>query len=171
VRAAEDSLKSHFLRFVLGGACAIAAASVLIHPFGPVRTPRSANALLGGTNVDPAVLRLLERSCQNCHSERTDWPWYSYVAPVSWLIEKDVSQARTQMNLSRWNEYPTEKQQELLGAIGAAVRNRQMPPPRYTLLHPDTKLSQSEMNDIYLWSRSERHRLNPVIPASQRGSG
>src|SRR5580704_2019666 len=78
----------------------------------------------------------------NCHSERTTWPWYSYVAPVSWLIESDVSKARGHMNLSVWDQYTVEKREELPGELAAAVRSRQMPPPRYTLMHSSSTLSK-----------------------------
>src|SRR5436305_12458710 len=62
--------------------------------------------LLAGAEIDPRILALLERSCADCHSERTRYPWYSYVAPVSWLIRNDVTAGREHLNLSRWNEYP-----------------------------------------------------------------
>src|ERR1700757_4452183 len=87
-------------------ACAgvLAVASALVHPFG--RTSNSVEPLLVGADVDPALVRVLEKSCQNCHSERTQWPWYSYVAPLSWLIERDVHNGRSHMNLSDWAAYP-----------------------------------------------------------------
>jgi hypothetical protein len=142
-------------------ACAtvLAGASVLMHPFGDVKTT-SAKPLLAGADVDPAVVRILEKSCQNCHSERTEWPWYSYVAPMSWLIEKDVHDARSHMNLSRWQEYDAQKRHDLLTEMAAVVRNRRMPLARYTLLHPDAKLSAIEFDRIYQWARAERRRMN-----------
>ena len=150
-------MSTRYLLFLTAGAIAI--ASFLIHPFGPVKAVKSAQPLLAGADVDPKVAAILSRSCQNCHSDKTEWPWYSYVAPVSWLIESDVSQARSRMNLSRWNEYPAERRQEILATLAAVVRNRQMPPPRYSLVHPGTKLSTEEVGEIYQWSRAERHRL------------
>jgi hypothetical protein len=111
---------------------------------------------------DPSVVRIIERSCQNCHSERTAWPWYSYVAPMSWLIENDVQQARSHMNLSRWDEYGLEKKQAILTELGAVVRSRQMPLPRYVQLHPSAKLSDVEINQIYQWARAERRRLKSI---------
>ena len=75
------------LQVVLIACTALLGLASFVHPFGAVK-PRSSNApLLAGASLDPAVVRIIERSCQNCHSERTDWPWYSYVAPMSWLIE------------------------------------------------------------------------------------
>jgi hypothetical protein len=53
-----------------------------VHPYGPVKSLKSDGPLLEGAALSPAIAQVLERSCQNCHSERTVWPWYSYVAPL-----------------------------------------------------------------------------------------
>jgi hypothetical protein len=68
------------------------------------------------------------------------------------------------MNLSRWDEYTIEKQQELLGRLGAAIKSRPMPPARYTLIHPSTKLSPIERDQLYQWTPAERRRLKSVMP-------
>jgi hypothetical protein len=152
------------LRVSLAGATLVGVVSLLVHPFGAVRAHNSAAPLLAGAEVDPAVAQIVARSCQNCHSERTNWPWYSYVAPVSWLIENDVWKARGHMNLSVWDQYTVEKRQELLGELAAAVRSRQMPPPRYTLMHSSSTLSKAESDQIYRWARGERRRLKSINP-------
>lgn len=154
---------------LLAGVVAVGFPSLLIHPFGNLKARRSLDPLLAGADVTPAITQIMERSCQNCHSQKTEWPWYSYVAPVSWLIEKDVHDARSHMNLSRWGEYSIEKKQELLTRLAVAVRSRQMPPARYTLMHPGAKPSVTELEQIYEWARGERRRLKslPVVsPAS-----
>jgi len=155
-------LKKWFRVIAIGGVCLAGLASILVHPFGAVKKSVSGKPLLGGAVVDRAVIQIVERSCQNCHSERTDWPWYSYAAPMSWLIERDVQQGRSHMNLSHWDEYSIEKQQEILAELSAVVRNRQMPLPRYTRLHPEARLSDSEIDRIYRWARAERVRLKSI---------
>jgi Haem-binding domain len=147
---------------LIAGTGLVGLASVLVHPFGAVKARASNTPLLAGAPVEPSVVRIMERSCQNCHSERTDWPWYSYVAPMSWLIENDVQQARSHMNLSRWDEYGLEKQQAILTELSAMVRSRQMPLPRYVQLHPSAKLSDAEIDQIYQWARVERRRLKSI---------
>jgi heme-binding protein len=87
------------------------------------------------------------------------WPWYSHQAPISWLIARDVHDAHLHMNLSRWQEYSADDRLRLLGAIGSAVRNREMPPRRYTLMHPEARLTDQERRQIYQWTRTERNRL------------
>jgi cytochrome c len=158
---------------VLAGVVAVGVPSLSIHPFGDLKAHRSLNPLLAGADVNPAILQILERSCQNCHSEKTEWPWYSYIAPGSWLIEKDVYDARSHMNLSRWGEYSLEKKQELLARLAAAVRSRQMPPARYTLMHPSAKPSATDLEHVYGWARGERRRLKStpaVSPATSAAS-
>ena len=82
------------MKFVIV-AIAIALAGSAIHPFGPVKT---ANAPMDGPPMDAESAAIIARACANCHTERVTWPWYGYVAPVSWLLEKDVSEARSHMN-------------------------------------------------------------------------
>src|SRR5258708_17595511 len=158
----ENSLKRSLPAILIIGASLLGLVSLLAHPFGAAKIPASSKPLLGGAPVDSGVMQIVERSCQSCHSEKTEWPWYSYVAPMSWLIEKDVNQARSHMNLSHWDEYTMEKQQEILAELSAVVRNRQMPLPRYTRLHPEARLSDSEIDRIYRWARAERVRLKSM---------
>jgi cytochrome c len=124
-------------------------AMPFVHPFGPVRQQRSSNAL-------PEVPSAIERACQNCHSQRTQWPLYSHLPLVSWALEKDVAEARQHLDLSRWAEYSLEDKRDLLARIGTEVRNRRMPLPRYLLLHPEARLSDAEIQGIYEWTKAQR---------------
>jgi heme-binding protein len=142
------------------GVAAIAAAGgSLIHPFGALGIPGSNQTIFREARIDPETLAIVQRACQNCHSQQTEWPWYSHVAPVSWLIARDVQQARLHMDLSRWQDYSTDDRLRLLSEIGSAVRNRQMPLPRYLLLHAEARLTDTERQQIYRWTRTERSRL------------
>jgi hypothetical protein len=142
------------------GAVAIAAVGgSLIHPFGPPIPPGNNQTILHEGQIDPETLALVQRACQNCHSQNTEWPWYSHVAPVSWLIARDVQHARLHLDLSQWQDYSTDDRLALLSAIGSAVRNREMPPQRYLLLHPEGRLNDMERQQIYTWTRNERRRL------------
>ena len=77
------------------GATAIAAlGGSLIHPLGSPSDSKGNQTILRGAQIDPETLAILKRACQNCHSQRTEWPWYSHVAPMSWLVARDVQQAR-----------------------------------------------------------------------------
>ena len=151
-------------------AAIVAVGGSLLHPFGATGTAGSNQTILSGAQIDPDTLAILQRACQNCHSQQTVWPWYSHVAPISWLVARDVQQARLHMNLSRWQDYSGEDRIRLLSAIGSAVRNREMPVQRYLLLHPEARLTDVEQQQIYRWSRTERNRLRvPLTPPNLTG--
>ncbi len=140
-------------------ACVVAVAGFFIHPFGPVRDQSSDRPLLLTAQVSPAAERVFERSCQNCHSERTEWPWYSYAPPVSWLIEADVAAGRQHMNLSHWDTYTTEQKIDLLTKMSVEVRNHRMPLPKYLAIHPEANLSDGDIVLLNGWAHDERRRL------------
>jgi hypothetical protein len=135
-------MKRHIFPTLLLGSGLLGAVVSLVHPFGAVKAQHAGEPLLEGAIINPIVMATIERSCQNCHSQKTEWPWYSYVAPASWMVEHDVRQARSHMDLSLWNDYDARKQ-TILAELGAVVLNRKMPLPQYTWLHPDAKLSDA----------------------------
>jgi Haem-binding domain len=137
----------------------VECASLFIHPFGSVSASSTEAPLMNTANIEQPVLDVMQRSCQNCHSDRTSWPWYSHVAPVSWLIQKDVHNGREHWNMSKWDQYSLDQRQDILSRIAPMVRNRQMPLPKYLALHPEAKLTDSDVDLIYRWSRSERKRI------------
>jgi cytochrome c len=146
----------------MAGVCAVVVAIALsfMHPFG---NPREVNGspghLFGGAQIPEPLRNLVERKCGNCHSEAVEWPFYSRVAPVSWLLERDVLEAREHMNLSRWNTYNKQEKSDLLSRLAAKARSGEMPPARYTVIHGDSKLLSSEQDALYDWARAERRRL------------
>src|SRR6266446_8562646 len=95
-------------------------ASILTRP---AASDHAAAPLLSGARVDPSVIAIIERSCQDCHSDATRYPWYSYIAPVSWLIRSDVTEGRKHLNLSRWPEYPPIRQSRSLSEIANQVKD------------------------------------------------
>jgi hypothetical protein len=156
---------SNIVKNILSFVSLLAVSGVLgiqlVQPASAVRqAPSPAEPILVGAHADAHVSSLIERSCQNCHSLRTDWPLYSRIFPFSVLIEHDVQTARTHMNLSHWQTYDDSEKSLMLSEIGSVVRNRIMPPRRYTMIHPEAKLSESEVNEIYRWTRADRRLLN-----------
>lgn len=88
---------------------------------------------------------LTVRACYACHSNRTEWPWYARIAPAAWLIQRDVDAGRRTLNFSEWDR----PQREAREAVHA-VRERVMPPRRYTVAQPDARLSPSEREELVL---------------------
>ena len=133
-------------------------ASVLVHPLTHEASDRNA-PLLRGADIPPSVVDIFGKTCINCHSEETHWPWYSHVAPFSWLVEIDVKRARQHLNLSRWNSLDAVEQRSLLTAIATVIENREMPLHKYVVFHGEAKLSAEESIQVIEWTRAERSRL------------
>ncbi len=93
----------------------------------------------------PELRALLRRACYDCHSNETRWPWYSQLAPVSWLVAHDVKDAREHMNFSTWNAYDEEERLEKLEEAVEEVEEGNMPLPPYLLLHRDAALSEADV--------------------------
>jgi hypothetical protein len=121
-------------------ALALFAMTVMARVLQTEAPPAYAIPLFQGAKIDLATLALFQRSCQNCHSENTQWPWYSRIPPASWVIAKDIQEARRHVNLSHWNSCSADEQEDLLTRIGWVVRTLQMPLPRYTFLHRDAPI-------------------------------
>lgn len=134
-------------------------ASVFIHPLPDRVSDRAGAPLLLGADIPPSVADVLGHACINCHSENTTWPWYSHVAPVSWLVESDVKHAREHLNLSHWDNLEGADRRVLLTAVATVIENREMPPHKYVLLHPEAKLSADDSTRVIEWTRTERRRL------------
>lgn len=109
--------------------------------------------------VEPAVQSIFDRSCNDCHSNRTVWPWYSYVAPVSWLVTSDVNDGRRHMNFSEWGNYPTGKSDKLLDGICKKVQEGDMPPFQYTPMHRAARLTKADQQLLCRWTTTARRSL------------
>jgi hypothetical protein len=104
-----------------------------------------------GLQAPQEINEILTRACFDCHSNNTVWPWYSWVAPVSWLVALDVHEGRAHLNFSTWGEYSLEKQAKLQKRIGRAVNEGDMPPFQYLPAHSEARLSEKEKNVLLDW--------------------
>ena len=108
----------------------------------------------------PANVRaIMERSCRDCHSNDTEWPWYSNVAPMSWALVSHVKDGRENFNYSQWSSYDADDQDRLLGAMCNLTKRGRMPLPSYLLVNRDKKLSAAEVEAICAWSEKMRDTL------------
>jgi hypothetical protein len=125
-------------------------------------TRRSENAntpLLAGAQVPPGVRSTIDNSCRDCHSDATRYPWYSYIAPVSWFINQDVQNGREHLNFSKWSEYSVIRRERCLSEIANQVHDGGMPLASYTFLHRAAKLSRANAEAVFEWTQEERARL------------
>ena len=123
------------------------AAAQLVRPERanpPVDASHTIQAQVGTAS---GLVAVLDRACSDCHSNRTVWPWYSQIAPLSWLMAYGVKEGRNAVNFSEWAAYPTERQRRLLVESCRDVSTSKMP-GSYTLLRPDTRLSSQDIETI-----------------------
>jgi hypothetical protein len=105
--------------------------------------------------VSAELKTVLKRACYNCHSNETTWPWYSRVAPVSFLIANDVTEGRRQVNFSVWNQYSGNRKARKLKEIVEQVEQNKMPQWYYEIMHPEAKLSAGDKEMIIKWARQQ----------------
>ncbi len=142
------------LVFVLLGTLIVASVN------SDKRRPEKSDApLLAGAHVPREVRATIERACRDCHSEATRYPWYSYIVPVSWLIDRDVRRGRERLNFSKWGEYSVIRRERCLSEIANQVQDRGMPLAVYTFIHRDAKLSDGDIDAVFEWTQAERARL------------
>ena len=145
------------LKFVLLAAAAMLLADVGL-PRPAVHVSRQ-QTVLPGASVPPDVGEILSRACQDCHSDKTVWPWYAHLPPMSGLIAKDVREGRAFLNLSNWGQFSKGRKIGYLMAMSSAAAKGEMPPGRYTLIHGDARLSERERLRIAAWATEEAARV------------
>ena len=141
----------------------LVCAVVVIQFIRPARTNPAIDptqTIESRLQVSGQVAAIFDRSCNDCHSNKTRWPWYSNVAPVSWFVIGHVNDARSVMNFSQWGNYDKDKQSRRLRDICEQVSDGEMPLSSYTPLHRGSKLSVDDVKTLCDWTNAERARLS-----------
>ena len=109
----------------------------------------------------PENIRIIvKRSCYDCHSNETKYPWYANVAPVSWWIKGHINDARKSINFSEWGNYSNEEKARKLMNSVAYIKPDQMPLSSYVSQHPEAKLTIKEKKIVMDWMKEEAEKLN-----------
>jgi hypothetical protein len=109
-------------------------------------------------DVPPNVNAILTRSCADCHSNNTRWPWYSNVAPVSWLLANDVNGGRLHLNFSDWEARHHHEDESPFDEMCKQVRDGDMPPWYYRPMHPAARLTPADVQTLCDWAASAKER-------------
>jgi|WetSurMetagenome_2_1015567.scaffolds.fasta_scaffold78045_3 hypothetical protein len=117
-----------------------------------IRLEKSNPPTRADSSIDVTVKPVLKRACYDCHSNETIWPWYSSVAPVSWLVASDVKEGRRHLNFSEWGSYPAVEQSHLRKHIAEEVEEGAMPPWYYSMMHRASRLEPAERDRIISWT-------------------
>lgn len=136
-------------------------AAVVLAAAWPTSKPRqnTGQPIEWSTEIPPRIAKLLDRGCRDCHSNDTKWPWYSRIPPASWLVAKDVENARAAMNLSDWPVSQPHRSAGALLASCADVQLGRMPLPGYQWMHPESRWDESEKSAFCEWAREESRRV------------
>lgn len=115
----------------------------------------SSKHLKAYVKVPEEITHILIRSCNDCHSNTTRWPWYSEIAPASWLVADDVQSGRRHLNFSEWGTYSQKKMGKKLYQIAEVAGDSSMPLTAYLLMHADAKLNSAERKMLGNWAEEQ----------------
>lgn len=158
-------------KFLKWAAVALVVLFVVAQAVRPAMTNPPVDAsktLRANAQITPEAEAVLERSCRDCHSNETVWPWYSQVAPVSWLLTRDVNEGRHNLNFSEWGTYSQRKVANRLKGICDQVQRGDMPLWFYLPLHPSAKLTDADKKTLCDWSKQELARVSASQPGTQQ---
>jgi cytochrome c len=150
---------------IIAALCFVASLALArVHPFGDagLLAAKSADtSLLNHAQLPPGVRTILVEKCADCHSNQVHAPFYHRFAPVSWLMERDIVEARKAMNLSLWDAYTADQQQALAAKMAQETRSRQMPPVQYRMIHWNARVADADVRIFSVWA----HGPQSMLPA------
>jgi hypothetical protein len=130
----------------------LVVAFALLQTVQPSRTnPPVQTDFLKATGAPPEIASLFHAACYDCHSDETRWPWYSYVAPVSWQVAQDVNHGRPHVNLSEWPVDKPDLARKKMEDMSDEIDDGDMPIKKYTLIHKDARLTQAQRDELTQW--------------------
>lgn len=128
---------------------------------GPAKTNppvTPAETLHAKVPIPAEVHGVLSRACWNCHSRETRWPWYSYVAPLSWTVIGHVEEGREHLDFTNWTHSP-EEGADLLDEVCTQVKRRRMPLREYTWMHWSAALTEADIKRLCAWASDTADKL------------
>lgn len=159
-------MKNKIALYVLGGLAALLVIIQLI-PGGPAENP----PVTAEVQAAPEVMSILRRSCYDCHSNETEWPWYSHVAPVRWMIRHDVNEGRSHVNFSEFEGAEPRRMAHRLEEIGEQVEEGEMPLWYYVPLHPQARLTDADRELLRSWATERRAAIIAEHPEAAERPG
>lgn len=104
--------------------------------------------------VPNEVKEIIKTSCADCHSNKTKYPWYSKIAPVSWFIAHDINEGTEHLNFSEWTTYNKDQKDHIIKDLEEELEEQNMPLKSYLLIHKDAKLTQDQYNILLAWVKT-----------------
>tara|TARA_Y100000588_G_scaffold368268_1_gene435958 strand:+ start:4201 stop:4629 length:429 start_codon:yes stop_codon:yes gene_type:complete len=116
---------------------------------------RSNPSEIADSGLPYEVKTILKAKCYDCHSNESHWPWYSYIAPVSWWISDHVHEGRREVNYSKWDTYSEDRKEHKIEETFDEVLDGLMPIESYLITHPDAKVTEEEIDVFDMWLAGE----------------
>jgi hypothetical protein len=155
------------LKWIIGALVVVFALLQFTNP-ARINPPLPPGGDISATNPPPPqIAALLHASCYDCHSNETQWPWYSRIAPVSWLVAGDVNDGRERLNFSDWPHALPERAAKRLERVSEELGYKEMPPAKYTLIHADARLTEDQRKQLIQWADDTAAKLKPVADAGK----
>lgn len=120
-----------------------------------------ANDMLAVTNAPADIRQLVTGACYDCHSYKTEYPWYAYIAPVSFIVQDHINEGREVVNFSVWDKYAGGEE---AGESGESIQEGEMPPGYYTFMHAHGRLNAADKQKLVAW-------FNANLPGSDGAEG
>lgn len=115
--------------------------------------------LEASVSVPPDIALIVGRSCNDCHTNKTIYPWYSNIQPAAWFLKDHIDEGRRELNFSKFNTFETKKKIKKLEEICEQIDSGEMPLPSYLWIHRDAALSVSEKKALCDWTKVELGKL------------
>jgi len=118
----------------------------------PENKPGSDNDLMVAETIPEDIAIILSNACYDCHSTQVRYPWYSHIAPVKWLVVRDINLGVADLNFSEWDAMTKRQKLKSLDQIADDVKSGTMPYPIFKIMHPEARLTDDQVNDIVTWT-------------------
>ena len=138
------------------------AALVILQFFQPERNLGEVDSgadLVNYTGMPDSLASILRNSCYDCHSDRTEYPWYSYLAPISWYLESHIKKVKDQINFGEFGSFEKSRKIGTLGKICEVMEEGSMPLKSYLVIHRKARIGEEDLEAFCTWTESEALRV------------
>ncbi|HEX8677545.1 MAG TPA: heme-binding domain-containing protein [Segetibacter sp.] len=134
------------------------------HPAKNISTVKSPTDIAVLHKVPVNVRTILDKACNDCHSNNTRYPWYNNIQPVAWWLDNHVQEGKAELNFNEFATYSLRKQYHKLEEVTEQVKEGEMPLGSYTLVHTNAKLTEQEKEKLINWANSIRSEMKAKYP-------
>ena len=131
-------------------------ALVVAQFFGPEKNDGNldtVNAFIAETNPPAEVTQILKTTCFDCHSAKTNYPWYNNITPVNYWLDEHVRDGKKHLDFSKWSEYSLKRKEHKMDELYEEVEKKEMPLNSYTWTHADANLTQAQIDAVVAWAK------------------